>query len=73
MVTSTTQPKGRSRFRVGDRVAFSMLPYQGVGVLVEDRGLLGQGGARIWRIRVDVNGGDPLEFELREEHLRAPI
>lgn len=50
-----------------------MLPYQGVGVLVEDRGLLGQGGARIWRIRVDVNGGDPLEFELREEHLRAPI
>ena len=38
--------------RVGAHVEFDMGAYIGRGVIIEDRGLLGRDGERIWRVQV---------------------
>ena len=58
-------------FRVGDWVSFLYGPKKVRAQVVEDRGLLGVGGRRLYRVRLDLEHGQPSTFELPEEDLEA--
>ena len=65
------KPKGSTpKFRVGDWVSY---PYAMGGRttarIIEDRGPLGVGGRRIYRLRLELPMTDPMEFELSENFL----
>lgn len=59
------------RFRVGDWVAFLYGPRKVSAEVVEDRGLLGMQGRRLYRVRLDLDQGESTTFELSEEDLEA--
>ena len=49
---ASTKPKQTpDSFQVGDRVRFNYVLTPVEGVIVEDRGNIGVGGRRLWRIR----------------------
>jgi hypothetical protein len=58
-------------FRVGDRVEFDWGPRDVVeGVIIEDRGLLGVGGRRLYGITFRIDPGEEMVTELGEDQLR---
>jgi len=68
-MSSATRPK--PRFQVGDWVSFLYGPKRVVAQVVEDRGSLGVGGRRLYRIRLDFEHDLPSTFEVREDDLEA--
>jgi hypothetical protein len=59
-----------SKFRVGDRVWYDSGLYRWKAELIEDRGKLGVGGRRIWRIHtLSSSPGAESTFEVPEEEL----
>ena len=58
-------------FRVGDRIKILLGERWEEGVVVEDRGPLGGGGRRIYRISVPMPPAEPWEAEVPEEWLVA--
>ena len=63
--------KQAARFHVGDWVSLLYGTRRLVAQVIEDRGRLGVGGRRLYRIRVDQDQGEPDTFEVREEYLEA--
>jgi hypothetical protein len=61
----------RRKFRVGDRAQYATPTSRTKVELIEDRGRLGVGGKRIWRIRtISEYPEDERMFEVREEELK---
>ena len=60
-----------ARLGVGDRVSFTFGVDRVEGVIVEDRGNLGVGGARVLRVRVQLDPWNTHEFEMPEDEFRA--
>jgi len=53
------------RFRVGDRVRFPFGPSKAAGTIIEDRGPIGVGGRRLYRIRFQFHADEePMHTEL---------
>ncbi len=61
----------RPKFCVGDRIKIMMGDRWGEGVAIEDRGPLGAGGERIYRISVPMPPAEPWEAELPAEMFTA--
>lgn len=62
--------KGTAKFRVGDKVWYDSGLYKWKAELIEDRGRLGVGGRRIWRIHMlSDSPGAESTFEVPEEEL----
>jgi hypothetical protein len=59
------------RFRVGDWVSFPYGSRQESAQIIEDRGLLGVHGRRLYRVRLGIDQEDPTTFEMPEENLEA--
>ena len=59
------------RFRVHDKVEFTFGTRRVKGFVEEDRGPLGVGGRRIYRVRLDMDPYDSMYFELSEDDLEA--
>jgi hypothetical protein len=59
------------RFRVGDWVSLDYGLRKITAQVVEDRGLLGVHGRRLYRVRPMPSRGDSFDFELAEEELEA--
>jgi len=56
--------------RVGAHVEFDMGAYIGRGVIIEDRGLLGRDGERIWRVQVDQkSNAEVIAFEIPQSSI----
>src|SRR6266576_145241 len=68
-MSSATRPG--PQFRVGDWVSFLYGPKKALAQVVEDRGSLGMGGRRLYRVRLDFEQDVPSTFELLEEDLEA--
>jgi len=65
-----TRVQSRSKLRVGDRVRFGKAPSRWSAVVIEDRGKLGVGGRRIWRVRtLSKSPGAAFETEIPEDEL----
>jgi hypothetical protein len=58
-------------FRVGDRVKFRFGIDDVEGVVVEDRGILGAGGRRLYRITVTIEPSEPFFIEMPADQLTA--
>ena len=65
----TTEPQADRRYRVGGRVWFTFGLSRVTGVIVEDRGIIGPGGRRLYRIEAPF-GGENLVAELPAEKLQ---
>jgi hypothetical protein len=61
MATKTDSDK---KFSVGDRVKFVFGLANAEGEVIEDRGPIGVGGRRLYRIRFSFSEGDPMTIEL---------
>ena len=59
------------RFQVGDWVSLPYGPRRVQAQIVEDRGLLGMHGRRLYRVRLDLEQGQWSTFEVPEEGLDA--
>jgi hypothetical protein len=57
------------RFRVGDWVSFTLGAIHVVARIIEDRGPLGVGGRRLYRIETQFEDGEMDRFEVREDDL----
>ena len=67
---SSTYKLPKSIYKVGDAVKFRFGVTDAYGHIIEDRGAIGVGGRRLWRVRYDWD--DTLrEIELPEEELQA--
>lgn len=59
-----------AKFRVGDQIRFDMGASLWDAVIIEDRGKLGVGGRRIWRVRTTSDSpGAKFETEVPEDEL----
>lgn len=56
-------------FKVGDRVRYMRVFTPVEGVIIEDRGNLGVGGRRVYRLRVQLEEGHEIETELPDDKL----
>jgi hypothetical protein len=62
------------KFRVGDSVSFLFGTTTLVGIVVEDRGAIGAGGRRLFRVEVPFGiGEDSMFLEIPEDELNAGI
>ncbi len=61
--------KKKLRFRPGDWVSLKLGDGKSRAQVVEDRGRFGKEGHRIYRIRLQEESTEPVEFELPEEFL----
>ena len=59
----------RPQFHLDQRIAFNFGTRKAKGSVVEDRGPLGVGGQRIYRIRLDMDPFEPVFLELPENEL----
>jgi hypothetical protein len=57
------------RFRTGDWVAFQYGPRKVSAKVLEDRGILGALGQRLYRVQLDEKLGDASAFEVPEDEL----
>jgi hypothetical protein len=57
------------RYHVGEKVKFMYVRIPVVGEITEDRGPIGVGGRRLYRIRYSRPDSDPSYTELPEEEL----
>jgi hypothetical protein len=73
MATGNRNGRGRSagrRIRVGDEVVYDSGLHRWRAIVIEDRGNLGVGGRRIWRIRtLSDSPGAEHEVETPEDEL----
>jgi hypothetical protein len=69
--TRSERPFERPRFKVGDRVSLRLGLQNSLGTIIEDRGFLGSGGRRLYRVKVDFDPPNVTFIELPEEDLRA--
>lgn len=60
----TTKTESEKRFSVGDHVRFMFGVANAEGEIIEDRGPIGFGGRRLYRIRFAFSEGDPMTIEL---------
>ena len=65
-----SQHADTASFRVGDRVTVPFGPRRLRGFIVEDRGRVGAGGRRLFRVRVPMEPSEPLSLEVPAEELR---
>src|SRR5438046_35727 len=56
-------------FHVGDRVTFALGKRKVSGVVIEDRGRLGVGGRRLYRVEVPMDPDEPALYMMPEEDL----
>jgi hypothetical protein len=63
------KPSERTGFKVGDRVRVRLGFHDHPGTIIEDRGLLGTGGRRLWRVKVDFDPPNVTFIELPENEL----
>ncbi len=56
-------------FKIGDRVIVRFGPGTSCGTVVEDRGLIGAGGRRLYRVKVDFDPPNVTFTELPEDDL----
>jgi hypothetical protein len=61
--------KAKPKFKVGDAVTLEWGFRRVPAVILEDRGQLGVGGRRIYRIEMPVDSSDPVQFEIPEVDL----
>ena len=62
--------RAQGKLRVGSKVSLTFGVSQATGVVIEDRGNLGVGGRRLWRVRLDMGlTSEPIELEARAETL----
>ncbi len=64
-----SKPSGSSIFRVRSRVCVRIGLRDSLGTIIEDRGLIGAGGRRLWGVRVDFDQSDGTYIELPEEEM----
>lgn len=58
--------------RVGSRVSLRFGLRSVRGTIIEDRGPLGVGGRRLWRVRLEISDvAEPIEIEVPESELRV--
>jgi hypothetical protein len=62
--------KQATRYRVGDWVTFFFGPQKVKARVIEDRGPLGVGGRRIYRVSLAFDSAEPMEFEMPEDDLK---
>ncbi len=65
------KPFERPRFKVDDRVSLRLGLQNSLGTIIEDRGFLGSGGRRLYRVKVEFDPPSVTFIELPEEDLRA--
>jgi hypothetical protein len=65
-----TKASRRPKFRVGDRVRFTMGLRDVAATVVEDRGPIGVGGRRLFTVSVPADPFEPRVFEMPEDDLR---
>lgn len=65
---ATRRPR---QLRVGDQVRFALGGHRVVGTIVEDRGLIGAGGKRLFVVRAQLEAAGESVFELPADELRA--
>jgi len=70
--TNLAKPQGAS-FRIGDWVTFLYGPKRVTAKVVEDRGLLGVHGQRLYRVQLDDEPGDSSAFEMPENELETAV
>ncbi len=63
------QDENEGKFRVGDRVKFVHSWPGVIAEVIEDRGPLGVGGERLYRVRFRIDEWNELEPEYRESSL----
>jgi hypothetical protein len=63
--------KTEPRFKVGDWVTFPWEPGKVIAKIIEDRGPIGVGGRRLYRIERTWDEGEPDRFEVPEVELIA--
>ncbi|MBI5493952.1 MAG: hypothetical protein HY904_02935 [Deltaproteobacteria bacterium] len=58
-------------FSLGQDVMLDMAPYIAKVKIIEDRGPIGVGGRRLWRVRLDPGPDyEPMELEVPEMNLK---
>lgn len=64
-----SEPVGakRQRYRVGDRVKYAFSPEPVEAVIVEDLGLLGGNGRRVYRVTISLPPAEPWTFDAPED------
>lgn len=67
---ATLQKRKKHRIQVGDRVRFQFGNRPTVGIVTEDRGLIGFKGRRLLRIQLDIDG-EERALELPAEDVKA--
>ena len=65
--------KDRPRFHIGDWVKFEYGPKKVSAKIVEDRGLLGIQGRRLYRVQLDEELGEASTFEVPENELETEL
>ena len=65
----TAQQKMKPVFQVGDRVLLSYDSRKVTGLVVEDRGLLGRGGRRLYHVEVPADPAEPMLLLMGEDEL----
>src|SRR5437762_3834703 len=69
-MTTITKPL-KKRFQIGDAVSFILGGAPIEGLIAEDRGPLGIGGRRVYRLWISEPPVEPISFELPEHELTA--
>jgi hypothetical protein len=64
---SNKQPSRRPSFKLGDRVSVRIALRSVPGIVVEDRGLIGYRGRRLWRVDVEFDPSNVAYTEVPEE------
>jgi hypothetical protein len=66
---STTVDRKPGRLKIGSLVSFVFGTKPVTGVIVEDRGPLGAGGRRLYRIRLPIEAVESFELEMPEDEI----
>ena len=70
MTLMTGTPSRKKPLRVGAPVFFQLGGQAVRGTIIEDRGPLGVGGRRLWRVRLQLTDvAEPIEVEVPESDL----
>src|SRR5260370_4603507 len=71
--TQNEKPSNRPSFKVGDRVRVPLGLQSAAGTVIEDRGLLGSGGRRLFRVKVDFDPPNVTFIELPEDEMHREL
>jgi hypothetical protein len=67
----SNRPAGRPLFKIGDRVRLRLGLHDAQGTIVEDRGLLGAGGRRLYALKLELDPPNGTYTEMPEDELTA--